>query len=102
MFESIAASIQEAIQAGNGNVDAVLQVGAGAVPSRPQCLVSRPCHMFTETGPAAATSAPGLGSPVPHLHRDWARPCHICTVLCAPPTFSGELRKHSLATLPRA
>ncbi len=36
-----------------------------------------------------ATSAPGLGSPLPHLHRDraplphlhrdWARPCHICT-----------------------
>jgi len=22
---------------------------------------------------------PGLGSPLPHLHRDWARPCHICT-----------------------
>ncbi len=26
-----------------------------------------------------ATSAPGLGSPLPHLHRDWAHPCHICT-----------------------
>jgi hypothetical protein len=26
-----------------------------------------------------ATSAPGLGSPLPHLRRDWARPCHICT-----------------------
>ena len=26
----------------------------------------------------AATSAPGLGSPLPHLRRDWARPCHIC------------------------
>ena len=25
------------------------------------------------------TSAPGLGSGVPHLHRDWARPCHTCT-----------------------
>ena len=24
-------------------------------------------------------SAPGLGSPLPHLHRDWARPSHICT-----------------------
>jgi hypothetical protein len=23
--------------------------------------------------------APGLGSPLPHLHRDWAHPCHICT-----------------------
>ena len=22
--------------------------------------------------------APGLGSPLPHLHRDWARPGHIC------------------------
>ena len=20
-----------------------------------------------------------VGSPLPHLHRDWARPCHICT-----------------------
>jgi hypothetical protein len=27
-----------------------------------------------------ATSAPGPGSPLPHLHRDWARPGgHICT-----------------------
>jgi hypothetical protein len=26
-----------------------------------------------------ATSAPGLGSPLPHLHEHWARPCHICT-----------------------
>jgi hypothetical protein len=24
-------------------------------------------------------SAPGLGPPLPHLHRDWAHPCHICT-----------------------
>ena len=24
-------------------------------------------------------SAPGPGSPLPHLHRNWARPCHICT-----------------------
>ena len=29
--------------------------------------------------PTRATSAPGLGAPVPHLHRDWAHPCHICT-----------------------
>ena len=27
---------------------------------------------------AAATSALGLGSPLPHLRRDWAHPCHIC------------------------
>jgi hypothetical protein len=25
----------------------------------------------------AATSAPGLGSPLPHLHRDSARRCHV-------------------------
>jgi hypothetical protein len=29
-------------------------------------------------GDSAATSAPGLGSPLPHLRRGWARPCHIC------------------------
>jgi hypothetical protein len=28
---------------------------------------------------APATSAPGLGPPLPHLHRDWARPGHIYT-----------------------
>jgi hypothetical protein len=28
---------------------------------------------------APATSAPGLGSPLPHLHRDSAHRCHICT-----------------------
>ena len=29
--------------------------------------------------PRPATSAPGLGSPRPHLHPDWAYPGHICT-----------------------
>ena len=28
---------------------------------------------------AAATSAPELGPPLPHLSRDWAHPCHIRT-----------------------
>ena len=27
---------------------------------------------------APATSTPGLGSPLPHLRRDWAHPCPIC------------------------
>jgi hypothetical protein len=36
-------------------------------------------HLCTGTGLAAATSAPGLGSPPPHLHRDWAHRRHICT-----------------------
>jgi hypothetical protein len=26
-----------------------------------------------------ATTAPGLGPPQPHLHRDWAHPSHTCT-----------------------
>ena len=29
--------------------------------------------------PDTTTSALGLGSPRPHLRRDWARPSHICT-----------------------
>ncbi len=28
--------------------------------------------------PLPPTPAPGLGSPLPHLRRDWAHPCHIC------------------------
>ena len=30
-------------------------------------------------GLTPATSALGLGPPLPHLQRDWARRCHICT-----------------------
>jgi hypothetical protein len=36
------------------------------------------CHICAGTGLAAATSAPGPGSPLPHLRRDRARRCHIC------------------------
>ena len=38
-------------------------------------------HASTRRDGSAAkrrTSAPGLGSPLPHLRRDWARPYHIC------------------------
>ena len=38
-----------------------------------------PSHICTKTGLTPATSAPRLGSPLSHLHQDWARPCHICT-----------------------
>jgi hypothetical protein len=48
------------------------------------------CHICTGTGLPPLTSAPGLGSSSPHLHRDWgsslphlhldwARPFHVCT-----------------------
>ena len=37
------------------------------------------CHICTRTGLTPATSAPGPGSPHPHLlHRNWNHPCHIC------------------------
>jgi hypothetical protein len=37
------------------------------------------CHICAGTGPTAATSAPGLGRPLPHLHQDWADRCRIMT-----------------------
>jgi hypothetical protein len=43
---------------------------------RHQAIESSAC---TRIGLTPATSAPGLGSPLPHLCRDWAHPCHICT-----------------------
>jgi hypothetical protein len=35
-------------------------------------------HTCAGTGLTPATSAPGLGSPLPHLRRDWVHRCHIC------------------------
>ena len=51
------------------------------------------CHICTSTGFTAATSAPGMGSPVPYLHRDRARHCHICagTALCRKVSTDGLL-----------
>jgi hypothetical protein len=38
------------------------------------------------------TSAPGLGSPLPHLRRDWAHPSHICAGTgLTPPTPAPRL-----------
>jgi hypothetical protein len=37
------------------------------------------CWSCTGSGLNPTTSTPGVGSPLPHLHRDWAHPCHICT-----------------------
>jgi hypothetical protein len=36
-------------------------------------------HICAGTGLTPATSAPGLGSHLPHLRPDWAHPCHICS-----------------------
>jgi hypothetical protein len=62
-------------------------------------------HICTGTGLTPATSAPGLGSPLPHLHRDWARPCHICTRTGLTPATSApgpDWRKQPLPFLPEA
>jgi hypothetical protein len=40
-------------------------------------LQARAAHICVGTGLKPPTSAPGLGSPRPHLHRDWAHPSHI-------------------------
>ncbi len=37
------------------------------------------CRICARSGLTRPTSAPGLGSPPPHLRRDCAHPCHICT-----------------------
>jgi hypothetical protein len=42
------------------------------------CHEVSPATSAPGLGLTPATSAPGLGAPLPHLHRDWAQPCHIC------------------------
>jgi hypothetical protein len=49
-----------------------------------------PRRIFTVTGLTPATSAPGLGSPLPHLRRDWAHPLTTSAPgLGLPPTTSA-------------
>ena len=36
---------------------------------------AHPCRIYAGSGLTAAASAPGLGAPLPHLRRDWARRC---------------------------
>jgi hypothetical protein len=40
---------------------------------------ARPSHICTGTALTPATSAPGLRSRLPRLHRDCAHACHVCT-----------------------
>ncbi len=59
---------------------------------------SATCTPARRARPNPATSAPGLGSPRPHLHRDCAHPAHICTGTgLTPPTSApglGSPRPH--------
>jgi hypothetical protein len=51
---------------------------------------AHPRHIFTGTGLARSTSAPGLGSRLPHLHRDRVTLCHICTGTVLTPATSAS------------
>ncbi len=50
---------------------------------------ARRCHICTATGLAPVTSARGLRSRLPHLHRDSAHACHICTATGPTPVTSA-------------
>ena len=50
---------------------------ASAVPHLRRDFALTRCHTSAGTGFTPATSARGLGSPLPHLRRDWAHPSHI-------------------------
>jgi hypothetical protein len=70
----------------NGTARHVAAMRAGLTPAR----------ICTGTGPTPATSTPGLGSPLTHLHRDWAHPSHICTGTWLTPHASAPCRAHRL------
>ena len=55
----------------------VSQAWPSFLPVPPQ---QGPYEVSKSVSPSPAhPSAPGLGPPLPHLYRDWAQPCHICT-----------------------
>ena len=61
------------------------------LPGSPACCGAN-ARPTSGLGLAPATSAPGLGAPLPHLHREWAHPCHICPGTgLTPATFALEL-----------
>jgi hypothetical protein len=59
------------------------------------------CHICAGTGLTPATSAPGLGSPLPRRHRDWAHPSHVCTGTALTPATSAPGLGSPLANLHR-
>jgi acetyl-CoA synthetase len=59
-----------------------LHMQAWGSPPSTSALTGTGAHAFricTDPGLTPLPSAPGLGSPLAHLHRDWAHPFHICT-----------------------
>jgi hypothetical protein len=74
--------------------------GLGGCKKPSAGLWAQPSHICTGTGLTPATSAPGLGSALPHLRRDWAHPAtsapglgspnHICTGTGLTPATSAS------------
>jgi hypothetical protein len=64
------------------------------VVRRPTTVTGRTSQLTARGTPViAATSAPRLGLSLPHLHRDCARPCHICAgTRLTPATSAPGLR----------
>jgi hypothetical protein len=64
------------------------------VVGRPTTVTGRTSQLTARGTPViAATSAPRLGLSLPHLHRDCARPCHICAgTRLTPATSAPGLR----------
>ena len=53
----------------------------------------------SQVGSPTKGSAPGLGSPLPHLHRDWALPCHMQRDwACSLPHLHRDCRPRQLGT----
>jgi hypothetical protein len=71
---------------------AALQASA---PSRGDSFIEQCAHIGAGTGLTPPTSAPGLGSPRPHLRRDWAHPAHICARTGLTPPTSAPSRGDS-------
>ena len=70
-------NISTAMNGSCQSLKAADKVVEGCEPCRTGFALS---HIGTGTGLTLATSAPGLGSPLSHLRRDWARPpAHVCT-----------------------
>ena len=68
-----------------------------------------PSHCCGLNALPPSTSAPGLGSPLPHLHCDWAHPCHVCAGTGLTPAtsapglgFAGPLPAPSARALARS
>jgi hypothetical protein len=59
-------------------------------------------HLHRDWAHPCSISSPGLGPPLPHLRRDWARPCHICTGTGLGPALLTRTLAHARTLRTRA